>query len=70
VDEELRRYDAYMDHVRGLAPKTREMALRIVGRLLISRFGDGAIDIAVIEPEQVRNFFARWTGFTLELSRE
>jgi hypothetical protein len=41
-----------------------------VGRLLISRFGDGAIDIAAIEPEQVRNFFARWTGFTLELSRE
>lgn len=58
VDEELRRYDAYMDHVRGLAPKTRAMALRIVGRLLISRFGDAAIDIAAIEPEQVRNFFA------------
>nr|MBP9806377.1 site-specific integrase [Accumulibacter sp.] len=52
VDEELRRYDAYMDHVRGLAPKTREMALRIVGRLLTSRFGDAAIDIAAIEPDQ------------------
>ena len=23
VDDELRRYDEYMDHVRGLAPKTR-----------------------------------------------
>ena len=34
VDEELRRYDDHMDHVRGLAPKTRTMALRIVGRML------------------------------------
>ena len=59
ADEELRRYDAYMDHVRGLAPKTREMALRIVGRLLTSRFGGAAIDIAAIEPDQVRDFFAQ-----------
>jgi integrase/recombinase XerC len=59
VDEELRRYDAYMDHVRGLAPKTREAALRIVGRLLTARFGDAAIDIAAIEPDQVRTFFAQ-----------
>jgi len=59
VDEELRRYDAYMDHVRGLAPKTRETALRIVGRLLTARFGDEAIDIAAIEPDQVRTFFAQ-----------
>ena len=59
VSEELRRYDAYMDHVRGLAPKTRETALRIVGRLLTSRFGDAAIDIAAIEPDQVRDFFAQ-----------
>ncbi len=33
VEEELRRYDDHMDHVRGLAPKTRTMMLRIVGRL-------------------------------------
>ena len=59
VDEELRRYDAYMEHVRGLAPKTREIALRIVGRLLTSRFGDAAIDITAIEPDQVRDFFAQ-----------
>lgn len=39
VDEELRCYDAHMDHVRGLAPKTRTTALRIVGRLLMERFG-------------------------------
>ena len=59
VDEELRRYDEYMDHVRGLAPKTRGTRLRIVGRLLASRFGDGAIDIAAIKPDHVRRFFAQ-----------
>ena len=36
VDAELRRYDQYMKQVRGLAPKTREGALRLVGRLLRS----------------------------------
>jgi integrase/recombinase XerC len=59
VDEELRRYDEYMDHVRGLAPKTRGMALRIVGRLWASRFGDSAISIAAIKPDHVRRFFAQ-----------
>lgn len=58
VDEELHRYGEYMEHVRGLAPKTRNMALRIVGRLLVARFGAGAVDIAAIKPEHVRHFFA------------
>jgi site-specific recombinase XerD len=58
VDEELRRYDEHMDHVRGLAPCTRSSALRIVGRLLSERFDDAAIDIAAIKPEHVRRFFA------------
>lgn len=59
VDDELRRYDEHMDHVRGLAPKTRDTALRIVRRLLTSRFGEDAIDIAAIKPEHVRGFFAQ-----------
>ena len=59
VDEELLRYDEYMAHARGLAPKTRSMALRIVGRLLTTRFGDSTIDIAAIQPEHVRCFFAQ-----------
>jgi len=44
--------------VRGLAPKTRSLSLRIVGRLLISRFGDDAINVAAITPDHVRRFFA------------
>jgi site-specific recombinase XerD len=59
VDEELRRYNEHMARVRGLAPKTRDMALRIVVRLLTARFGRGAIDIAAIKPEHVRRFFAQ-----------
>ena len=58
VDEELRCYGEYMEHVRGLAPKTRSMALRIVGRLLAARCGKSAVDIAAITPEHVRCFFA------------
>ncbi|MBK6638948.1 MAG: tyrosine-type recombinase/integrase [Rhodocyclaceae bacterium] len=59
VAEELQRYDAYMDHVRGLAPKTRSMAVRIVSRLLTTRFGKGSVDIAAIQPDHVRRFFAQ-----------
>jgi integrase/recombinase XerC len=59
VYDELRRYDEHMDHVRGLAPKTRDIALRIVRRLLTSRFGDGHVDIPAIKPEHVRRFFAQ-----------
>jgi integrase/recombinase XerC len=58
VGKELSRYDEYMDHVRGLAPKTRSMALRIVGRLLTSQFGDGRVRISAIKPDDVRQFFA------------
>ena len=58
VDEELRRYDDHMDHVRGLAPQTRAMVLRIVGRLLTERFAGSAVDIKAITPGHVRCFFA------------
>ncbi|MEI8158934.1 MAG: tyrosine-type recombinase/integrase [Burkholderiales bacterium] len=58
VDKELRCYDNHMEQVRGLAPKTRTMALRIVGRLLTQRFEGNAIVIASITPDHVRRFFA------------
>ena len=40
VDEELRRFDDHMNHVRGLAPKTRKHYLSIIRRLLFGQFGD------------------------------
>lgn len=59
VAEELRRYDEYMSQVRGLAPKTRESALRLVGALLRKHFGTGTIDFDRITAERVRRFFAQ-----------
>jgi integrase/recombinase XerC len=61
VDEELRRFDEHMDQVRGLAPKTRQLMLRIVRELLWRRFRDRPVVIAAISPEEVRRFFARVT---------
>jgi integrase/recombinase XerC len=58
VGQELRRYDQYMEQVRGLAPKTREGALRLVEALLRKHFGDDAIQFEVITPERLRRFFA------------
>jgi len=57
VGEELRRYDQYMTQVRGLAPKTREGALRLVEALLRKHFGDGDIHFEVVTAERVRRFF-------------
>jgi site-specific recombinase XerD len=58
VGQELRRYDQYMEQVRGLSPKTREGALRLVEALLRKHFGGDAIEFEVITPERVRRFFA------------
>jgi site-specific recombinase XerD len=63
VEEELGRFDEHMDHVRGLAVKTRSMALRIVRRLLTQRFGGEAINVTGIKPEHVRHFFAQQSKF-------
>lgn len=54
VDEELHRFDEYMNQVRGLAPKTRSMYLRMVRNLLPEQFGDCAVVISAIRPEDVR----------------
>lgn len=58
VDEELRRFDDHMNHVRGLAPKTRSLFLRTVRRLLLEQFADRPVVISAIKPEDVRRFFA------------
>ena len=58
VGQELRRYDQYMEQVRGLAPNTRESALRLIEALLRKHFGDDAIRFEGITPEHVRRFLA------------
>lgn len=56
---QLRRFDAHMDRVHGLAPKTRTQVLRVVGRLLRQRFGGGCVDVASIKPAYLRRFYAQ-----------
>jgi len=58
VDAELRRFDAYMDHVRGLAPTTRRLYLLTVRRLLQEQFADRPVVISAIMPEDLRRFVA------------
>lgn len=58
VDKELRRFDDHMNHVRGLAAKTRKQYLSIVRCLLLAQFADQAVVIAAIKPDQIRQFVA------------
>lgn len=58
IEEELRRYDAYLRDLRGLSPGSRRHALRVAGRLLRQKFGDGVVDIAQLRPADVRQFLA------------
>jgi integrase/recombinase XerC len=58
VDEELRRFDDHMNHVRGLAARTRKQYLAIVRCLLLVQFADREVMIAAIKPNQIRQFIA------------
>lgn len=59
VDEELRHFGEDMNHVRGLAPRTRSQYLCVVGRLLFDQFADSAVVISAIKPDDVRKFVVR-----------
>ncbi|MEQ1559265.1 MAG: site-specific integrase [Methyloglobulus sp.] len=58
VDEELRRFDDHMNHVRGLAPKTRKHYLAIIRRLLFGQFADQPVEIGAFKPDDIRRFVA------------
>ncbi|CAG1014196.1 Tyrosine recombinase XerD [Rhizobiaceae bacterium] len=58
VDEELRRFDDHMSHVRGLAARTRKHYLAVVRCLLLAQFADREVVIAAIKPSQIRQFIA------------
>ena len=59
VDEELRHFDEHMNHVRGLAPRTRSQHLSVVRRLIFDQFADNAVVISAIKPDDVRKFVAK-----------
>ena len=56
LDEELRRFDEYMNRVRGLAPKTRKHYLAIIRRLLLGQFADQSVVISAFKPDDIRKF--------------
>lgn len=58
IDEELRRYDAHMRDVRGLAPGTRRNYLRVAGRLLHRNFATETFDPSGLRPADVQQFLA------------
>ena len=58
ITDELRRYDAYLRDVRGLAAETRRNQLRVVGLLLRDRFERCAIDFTKVRPDDVRQFLS------------
>jgi integrase/recombinase XerC len=56
VDEELRRFDGHMNHVHGLAARTRKHYLAVVRSLLLAQFADREVVIAAIKPNQIQQF--------------
>ena len=59
VAEELCRYNAHMRDARGLAARTREGRLSIVGQLLLWKFADRAFTINELQAEDLRSFIAQ-----------
>ena len=56
IDEEVHRFDAYLERICGLAPKTHQLRTHFVRRFLSARFARGPIDLADCGPQQVRQF--------------
>jgi len=56
VAVELRRFDDYLLQARGLALRTRESYVRIIGRFLREKFGAGDIKLLNITPKDVRDY--------------
>lgn len=59
IADELCRYDAHMRDARGLAARTHEGRLSIVGRLLLWKFAGRTIIVAELQPEELRDFIAQ-----------
>lgn len=58
IADELRSYDAHMCDARGLAPGTRSGRLRIVERLLMSKFAGRPVVVGELRTDDIRQFIA------------
>ena len=56
IDKELKKFDDYMNHVKGLAINTRRQYLYIIKRLLTKFFSQAPIEMSLIKPEDIRQF--------------
>jgi integrase len=61
IVDELRRYDTHMQDARGLARGTRRGRIRIVERLLRSKFADRPVLIGELRPQDIREFITTQT---------
>lgn len=59
IAEELRRYDEHLRDVRGLATGTRRDRIRVARRFLEQHFVGRTIKIAVLRPDDLRQFLTR-----------
>lgn len=62
IADELRRYDKHMQDARGLARGTRRGRLRIIERLLRSKFAGRPVIIGELQPKDIREFIAAQTA--------
>jgi integrase/recombinase XerC len=58
IADELRTYDAHMRDARGLAAGTRTDRLRIVERLLVSKFAGRSVIVGELQTDDIRQFIA------------
>jgi Phage integrase, N-terminal SAM-like domain len=56
IEEELQRFDTYLERTCGLAPKTRQVRTHFIRRFLCARFPRGGIDLTDCNPQQIRRF--------------
>ncbi len=56
IEEEVQRFDAYLERICGLAAKTCRARTDFVRRFLSARFARGLIDLADCSPQQIRQF--------------
>lgn len=59
IEEELRRYDAHLRDAQGLTEGTRGGRLHIIRRFLRYEFADGPVQIAQLQPEELRQFISQ-----------
>jgi site-specific recombinase XerD len=61
IEEEVHRFDAYLEGICGLASKTRRARTDFVRRFLSQRFACGPIDLTGCSPRQIRQFVTEAT---------